>query len=98
MNSPTNMPTGVRQPRGRLPCRREGCTRPSKGDGYCCRICRDLDSEFDRLQELYDTAGDPTLSREAWLALSTVADQWTEYSNARFKLHRHIRDAGLPMP
>jgi hypothetical protein len=41
-------------------------------------MCRDLDTEFDRLRELYDTAGEPALSRDAWLALSSVSDQWTE--------------------
>jgi hypothetical protein len=69
-----------------------------KSDGYCCRICRDLDTEFDRLRELYDSAGDPTLSREAWLALSSVSDQWTDYFKARLGLHKEIRDAGLPLP
>jgi hypothetical protein len=57
-----------------------------------------LDVELSRLQELYETAGDPTLSRDAWLALVSCADGWSEYSRARAVLHRSIREAGLPLP
>ncbi|MDT5113606.1 MAG: hypothetical protein QOE20_5496 [Mycobacterium sp.] len=100
MTDPSNVPVAVTRGRSsnRRPCKREGCPRPGRSDDYCCRICRDLDTEFDRLHELYDSAGDPSLSREAWLALSSVSDQWTEFVKARFALHQHIREAGLPLP
>jgi hypothetical protein len=41
---------------------------------------------------------DLTLSRDAWSALCSISDDWTEYVNASALLYRTIRDAGLPMP
>lgn|GEM_PF-2902152 len=98
--TPSDMPSAVSRGRNgnRRPCKREGCPRPATNDDFCCRTCRDLDTEFDRLQELYDTAGDPTLSRDAWLVLSSLSDQWSEFISARMALRQQIRDAGLPMP
>ena len=42
-----------------------------------------LDREFSRLQELYTTADDPTLSRDAWTLLVEAADNWTEFVRAK---------------
>jgi hypothetical protein len=61
-------------------------------------MCRELDNKFDRLEELYSTANDPTLPRDAWSALCSVSDEWTGYANTRALLHPAIRDTGLPMP
>jgi hypothetical protein len=100
MTSPANMPAVVTPHRRgrRKPCSRDGCPRFGKSDRYCSKMSRDLDTEFDRLQELYATAGDPTLSRDAWLALSSVSDEWTEFISARMALRQEIRDAGLQLP
>ena len=75
----------------------DGCGRSARAD-YCTLMCRRLDEELDRLHELYQTAGDPTLIRDAWLALVDCADAWTEYAKARAKLHYGICEAGLPLP
>jgi hypothetical protein len=44
--------------------------------GYCTESCARFDHEFERLQALYQAAGDPTLSRDAWLFLVESADAW----------------------
>jgi hypothetical protein len=100
MTSPSRMPSSVQRgpSRNRRPCKREGCPRFATTDEFCCRTCKDLDLEFVRLESLYSTAGEPALSRDAWLALSAVSDGWTDFIKARLVLHGHIREAGLPMP
>ena len=57
---------------------------------YCNTMCETCDRELDRLQELYETAGDPTLSNDAWLSLVEVANSWTEYVSARARLYRDV--------
>jgi hypothetical protein len=59
-------------------------------------MCDGIEYEFSRLQSLYETAGDQTLNRDAWLALVDLSDRWTEFSRARgalFKRHRGARIA-----
>ena len=48
-------------------------------------MCATLDREFSRLQELYTTADDPTLSRDAWTLPVEAADNWTEFVRAKGK-------------
>ena len=54
-------------------------------------MCMKFDSEFNSLKVIYDK--DPTLSRDAWLALVVAADAWTEFVRARGSLHFAIREA-----
>jgi hypothetical protein len=49
-------------------------------------MCATLDREFSRLQELYITADDPALSRDAWTLLVEAAANWTEFVRAKGKL------------
>lgn len=97
---PNEAKTVIHKPRQRSPrCRREGCPhRRGQDAGYCCLVCKSLDGELSRLQELYQTAGDPTLNRDAWGALVSICEDWTAYALARRRLRADIRDAGLPMP
>jgi hypothetical protein len=57
-------------------------------------MCATLDREFSRLQELYTTADDPTLSRDAWTLLVEAADNWTEFVHAKGKLVADARCLG----
>jgi hypothetical protein len=94
--TPTAMPQhrspGVgqrRSPRRKNTCARDGCDhRIGRRQIYCCAICEGLGTQFSRLQALYETAGDPTLSREAWLALVELNDQWTEFVGAMAALFK----------
>jgi hypothetical protein len=61
-------------------------------------MCESVDTEFCRLESLYQTAGDPTLSREAWLTLVDLNDQWSEFVRIRGALHKNISARGLPTP
>jgi hypothetical protein len=80
-------------------CQREGCTRKARLDfEHCGLLCKGFDQELSRLQELYETAGDPTLSRDAWVSLVAAADAWTEAMSIRAKLYRDVVAAGLPLP
>jgi hypothetical protein len=100
VTNPSDMPPVVTSHRSgrRKPCSRDGCPRSGQSDGFCSKMCRTLNAEFDRLEELYSTAGDPSLPRDAWLALCSISDDWTAYSNTRALLHRTIRELDLPMP
>ena len=80
----------------RLPL--EGWGRTARRTSYCQPMCAMLDREFSRLQELYTTADDPTLSRDAWTLLVEAADNWTEFVRAKGKLVADARTGGLPLP
>lgn len=88
-----------RRGRRRKRCTRDGCERGiGRSKSHCGVVCERIDTEFDRLRALYETAGDPTLSRDAWLALCEVGDTWTGYDIARAELHNDIVSRGLPVP
>lgn len=93
-------PKRARSHRSKPECRREGCNRQAKRSDrlHCHPICELIELEQDRLQEIYETAGDPALSRDAWLNLVEVADVWSEYLRERGRLVRSIYKAELPMP
>ena len=77
-------------------CARDGCDRIIGGPfAYCGLMCTRLDTEFARLQELYETAADVSLSCEAWLALAEVSDKWTELDAARGAV---VKDSGRGLP
>jgi hypothetical protein len=61
-------------------------------------MCDGIEYEFSRLQSLYETAGDQTLNRDAWLALVDLSDRWTEFSRAGARCSRDIVARGLPTP
>jgi hypothetical protein len=61
-------------------------------------MCDGIEYEFSRLQSLYETAGDQTLNRDAWLALVDLSDRWTEFSRARGALFKDIVARRLPTP
>ena len=85
--------------RRKKPCAREGCERTvTRSRAYCCSVCAGIENEFSRLQSLYETAGDPTLSRDAWTVLVDVSDQWTEFVRDRGSLYKDIAARGLPTP
>jgi hypothetical protein len=85
--------------RKRKPCARDGCPRgTSRRRTYCFPMCHVIDIEFSRLQELYETAGDPSLNRTSWMALVDLNQQWTEFVGARSALFKDIVERGLPTP
>ena len=56
-------------------CARDGYDGSvSRSRTYCCSMCDALDVEFSRLQALYETAGDPTLRRDAWRSIKRDSD------------------------
>lgn len=80
-------------------CARESCVRRKHRDGdYCTFVCKDLDLEATRLLALYQTAGDVTLDKTAYLTLVELSDLWTEYQHAHWALTRDVYARGLPMP
>ena len=84
--------------RTRHRCSREGWGRTARRTSYCQPMCATLDREFSRLQELYTTADDPTLSRDAGTLPVEAADNWTEFVRAKGKLVADARTGDLPLP
>jgi len=45
-----------------------------------------------------ETAGDPTLNRDAWLEVVNLNEQWNEFVDARGALFKDITARSLPTP
>jgi hypothetical protein len=92
-------PPHRRRPDQRKPCGRNGCPRRiGSRKEYCSPPCAVIGRELARLEELYRTAGDPTLGSDAWVALVEVSDAWTAFRQARGQLFKEIKERGLPCP
>jgi hypothetical protein len=72
------LPAGVASvPEGRH-CAREGCARRKKDDGYCSRLCVEIDRRLTRTRMLISEKGISPTAAALWAAAVSLSDQLSE--------------------
>lgn len=59
-------------------CSREGCLRRKKIDGYCSKLCLEIDRKLSRIRDAITRDGINPTAAELWAAAVSLSDQLSE--------------------
>ena len=71
-------------------CAREGCLRRRKGDGYCSRLCVEIDRKLTKTRALIAERGISPTAAALWAAAVSLSDQLSEVN----RLENIVRSTG----